>query len=167
MIANCISNRCLLHILNPSLAEHDMPFLSKQCRSRSVGFWKSQLIWICTVCHYAPNFEEVGGAYCFWDVCACVHASIRPSVRPSVTLFDAEHNFWTMHARVLKFHIWILHEKIADLYFFSHQDYAPFLSYGPLKKYRWNLVSKISQKLLKLEPWNLVNRLVLMSRWPG
>ena len=36
---------------NPSLAEHDMPCLSKQCRSRSVGFWRSQLIWICTVCH--------------------------------------------------------------------------------------------------------------------
>ena len=25
--------------------------LSKQCSSRSVGFWRSQLIWICTVCH--------------------------------------------------------------------------------------------------------------------
>ena len=24
--------------VNPSLAEHDMPCLSKQCRSRSVGF---------------------------------------------------------------------------------------------------------------------------------
>ena len=36
---------------NPSLAEHDMPCLSKQCRSRSVGFWRSRLIWICTVCH--------------------------------------------------------------------------------------------------------------------
>ena len=32
---------------------------------------------------YAPNFEEVGGAYCFWDVCACV--------RPSVTLFITRH----------------------------------------------------------------------------
>ena len=39
-----------------------------------------------------------------------------------------------MHARVLKFHIWIPHEKIADTYFLSDQDYAPFLSYGPLKK---------------------------------
>ena len=38
-------------IINPSLAEHDMPWFSKQCRSRSVGFWRSQLIWICTVCH--------------------------------------------------------------------------------------------------------------------
>ena len=25
--------------------------LDRQCRSRSVGFWRSQLIWICTVCH--------------------------------------------------------------------------------------------------------------------
>ena len=30
----------------------------------------------------------------------------------------------------------------------------------------FSLVSKISQKLLKLEPWNLMNRLVVMSRWP-
>ena len=26
--------------------------------------------------------------------------------------------------------------KLVDMYFFSYQDYAPFLSYGPLKKYR-------------------------------
>ena len=26
---------------NPSLAKHDMPCLSKQCRSRSVGFWEA------------------------------------------------------------------------------------------------------------------------------
>ena len=45
-----ILNRMCFYI-NPSLAEHDMPCLSKQCRSRSVGFWRSQLIWICTVCH--------------------------------------------------------------------------------------------------------------------
>ena len=37
--------------INPSLAKHDMPCHSKQCRSRSVSFWRSQLIWICTVCH--------------------------------------------------------------------------------------------------------------------
>ena len=36
---------------NPSLAEHDMPCLRKQCRSRSIGFWRSQMIWISTVCH--------------------------------------------------------------------------------------------------------------------
>ena len=35
-----------LVLLNP-----DIPCICKQCRSRSVGFWRSQLIWICTVCH--------------------------------------------------------------------------------------------------------------------
>ena len=43
-------------------------------------------------------------------------------------------------------------------FFFFHRDY--FLGYGPLKKYGWNLVSKISKKILKLEPWTLRNRLV-------
>ena len=64
--------------------------------------------------------------------------------------------FWTVHARVLKFHIWIPLEKIADTYFFSYQDNAAFLSYGPLKKYGWNLVRKknskpIAAKALKFE----------------
>ena len=35
-----------LALLNP-----DMSCFCKQCRSRSAGFWRSQLIWICTVCH--------------------------------------------------------------------------------------------------------------------
>ena len=34
--------------------------------------------------HYAHNFEEVGGAYCFWDVCACVRASFHASIRAFV-----------------------------------------------------------------------------------
>ena len=40
----------------------------------------------------------------------------------------------TVHARVLKFHIWIPHGKIADLYFFPCLNYLPFWSYAPLKK---------------------------------
>ena len=40
-----------LVLLNP-----DMPWLCKQCRSRSVGFWRSQLIWIYTVCHSVYEF---------------------------------------------------------------------------------------------------------------
>ena len=40
-----------LVLLNP-----DIPCLCKQCRSRSVGFWRSQLIWICTVCHGVCEF---------------------------------------------------------------------------------------------------------------
>ena len=122
--------------------------------------WATEAGWPFSF--YAPNFKEVGGAYCFW----VVRLSVRPSFRPFVTLFDAYYNFRTVNATVLKFLILIPHEKIADTYFFSWQDYAPFLSYGPLKKYGWNLVSKISQKLLKLEPWNLMNRLVVMSRQP-
>ena len=38
-------------LLNP-----DIPCLCKQCRSRSVGFLRSQLIWICTVCHSVCEF---------------------------------------------------------------------------------------------------------------
>ena len=48
-----------LYWFNFSLAKHDMPCLSKQCRSRSVGFWRSQLIWICTVCHSVCDFISI------------------------------------------------------------------------------------------------------------
>ena len=34
----------------------DTPCLSKQCRSRPVGFWRSHQIWICTVCHKVCEF---------------------------------------------------------------------------------------------------------------
>ena len=40
-----------LVLLNP-----DKPCLCKQCRSRSVGFCRSQLIWICTVCNKVCEF---------------------------------------------------------------------------------------------------------------
>ena len=36
----------------------DIPCLCKQCRSRSVGFFRSQLIWICTVCHQVCEFIQ-------------------------------------------------------------------------------------------------------------
>ena len=75
---------------------------------------------------YAPNFED--WAYWFRVVC--------PSVRSR-----------TMHARGLKFHIWIPHGKIADPYLFSCPSYLPFWSYAPLKKSEWNLVCKISQSI--------------------
>ena len=43
-----------LVLLNP-----DMSCLCKQCRSRSVGFLRSQLIWICTVCHYVNLYKNL------------------------------------------------------------------------------------------------------------
>ena len=44
--SSIISVWLTLVLLNP-----DIPCLCRQCRSRSVGFFRSQLIWICTVCH--------------------------------------------------------------------------------------------------------------------
>ena len=70
---------------------------------------------------------------------------------------DACHILWTVHARVLKFHIWIPHGKIADPYIFSCPSYLPFWSYAHLKKSEWNLVSKISRKIFELGAWNLVS----------
>ena len=60
---------------------------------------------------------------------------------------DACHISWTVHARVLKFHIWIPHEKIADPYFFFLSALSPLGSYDSLKKSEWNLSSKISRKV--------------------
>ena len=64
------------------------------------------------------------------------------------------HILWIMHARVLKFHIWIPHGKIADHFFFLVQVISSFWSYAPLKKSEWNLVSKISRKVFELETWS-------------
>ena len=102
-----------------------------------------------------PNFEEADGAYWFWVVHLCMYVSVSsrnvharvlkfhiwiphgnifdthffscPSCLPFWVMrlwkiwmkSDACHTLWTMHARVLKFHVWIPHGKIADPYFFS------------------------------------------------
>ena len=68
--------------------------------------------------NYAPNFEEVAGAYWF----RVVHPSIRSSK--------------TVHARVMKFHIWIPHGKIVDARFFFLSELSPFLELCPLEKMR-------------------------------
>ena len=70
---------------------------------------------------------------------------------------DACHILLTVHARVLKFRIWIPHGKIAVPYVFSCLSYIPFRSYTPLKKSEWNLVSKVSGKVFELGAWNLVS----------
>ena len=44
------------HLLTIVLLSLDIPCLCKQCRSRSIGFFRSQLIWICTVCHQVCEF---------------------------------------------------------------------------------------------------------------
>ena len=57
-----------------------------------------------------PQLWKVGEAYCFWLV--------HPSVHVYVTLFCTCFNFWTIHAKILKFHIWIPHGKIGWSIFF-------------------------------------------------
>ena len=81
------------------------------------GFLMVDLFQSWSCCYYAPNFEEVEGAYWF----RVVRAPVRASVRPFVTLYEACHILWTVHARIFKFHIWIPHRKVADPYFFLVQ----------------------------------------------
>ena len=42
--------------INPGPAEPGYVLPWQKCRSRSVGFFRGQLIWICTVCHSACEF---------------------------------------------------------------------------------------------------------------
>ena len=46
----------VVNVLTVVLLNPDILCLCKQCRSRSVGFWRSQQIWICTVCHSVYEF---------------------------------------------------------------------------------------------------------------
>ena len=48
-----------------------------------------------------------------------------------VTPFYAYCNFLTMQARVLKFHIWIPHGKIAGMYFFFFSKLCCYLELIP------------------------------------
>ena len=73
----------------------------------SIGTPKNNEFSICSkwkIHYYAPNFEEVDGAYWFGPV--------RPSVRLSVrNTFWKLRNSRTPYARILKFYIWHIHEK--------------------------------------------------------
>ena len=54
-------------ILTLVLLNQDIFCFCKQCRSRSVGFWRSQLIWICTVCYSVYEFVSTNwNKKCDW-----------------------------------------------------------------------------------------------------
>ena len=77
--------------------------------------------------------------------------SVHPSVRPSVRSRN-------MHARVLKFHIWIPHGKIFDTRFFPCLSYLPFWSYAPLNKIRrksdaCHILRTVHARVLKFHIW--------------
>ena len=59
--SDTISNYAVITL---DLLDPDIPCLCKQCRSRSFGFWRSQLIWICTCLPvslwiYINNLDQV------------------------------------------------------------------------------------------------------------
>ena len=66
----------VLYDLTLVLVIPDMPCLCKQCRSRSVGFWRrNQLIWICTAFHSVlygkPRSSNLIGSdnkKCVWNL---------------------------------------------------------------------------------------------------
>ena len=95
-----------------------------------------------------PTLKKLMGHIAFG---ACKRGWVGVWVCGCVTLFVPSVTFKKVKARVLKFHMWIPHKNIADPYFFSFPSYLPFWSYGPLKIFEKNLVSKISQKVFKLE----------------
>ena len=62
---HCYWHIIVNHIVKPVvtlfLMNQDMLCLCKQYRSRSVGFWRSQLIWICTVfIQYVSLYQQSG-----------------------------------------------------------------------------------------------------------
>ena len=67
---------------------------------------------------YAPNFEKVGDIL----VSAC------PYVCTYVCMYVRIH----VRDIVLKLHVWIPHEKVADAYFWFSLNYLPLSNYGPL-----------------------------------
>ena len=95
------------------------------------------------------------------------HIAFGSSICPSVTLFDACRILRTVHARVLKFHLWIPYGKIANPHLFSCPSYIPFWSYAPLKKSEWNLMHAISYEPCMLGFWNFIyGFLMVKKKWP-
>ena len=93
-----------------------------------------------------PNFEEVRWHIAF-GLC------LRVSVHPFITLFDAYHYIMN-RACMLGFWNFIygfLLKKSLNFFFFLIRV-MPFWNYAPLKKSEWNLVSKISRKVLESWP---------------
>ena len=113
------------------------------------------------ICHISLPIASLGHVICsigslcpqlrrsWWDKLVSGCASVRLSVHPSV-------RSRTVHARVLKFHIWIPHGKIFDTLLSSCPSYLPFWSYASLKKSEWNLMHAISYEPCMLGFWNFI-----------
>ena len=88
------------------------PCTSSKCRLFFWSFGSNNLIM-------PPTLKKLKG-----------HLGFGLSLCPFKSLFDACYILWTVHARVLKFHLWFPHGKIADTHFFlvlSHLlEWCPF-----------------------------------------
>ena len=88
-------------------------------------------LWQTLTSHFSllcPQLWKSWRAYAFWLV-----RSVIPCVHPSVTLFHACHKLnklWTVHARVLKFHIYIPQGKKYLTHIFFCPSYLTFWSYA-------------------------------------
>ena len=78
----------ILSILTLVLPNADMPCLCKQCRSRSVGFWRSQLIWICTICQSVNEYLFVSKIW------------IMTGVKQDPKLFQVDSKDWSNSGNV-------------------------------------------------------------------
>ena len=105
-----------------------------------------------------PVSNEIDGAYYFAFICPSVCLSVHQA-------FCACHILRTLHARVLKFYIWIPNEKIANPYFVSFLA-CLFKVMPHWKKSELNLVSKISWKVFKLGSWNSIQWVGMMCTLP-
>ena len=68
------------------------------------------------------------------------------------------HSSRTVHARVLKFHIWIPHGKIADTHYFSCLELSPFLELCSFEKIRMksdacHILRTVHVRVLQFHVW--------------
>ena len=109
-VINCRQNLTSAHA-HWQHAKHSTQI--QDCKTGPMHFYA---FWMkCLSFYYVPNFKQIDGAYWF----RVVRASIRSSK--------------TVHARVLKFHIWIPHGKIFDARFFFLSELSPFLELCPFE----------------------------------
>ena len=64
-----------VNICDTSATEH----LDQNLNIDNLGVWIDPIGKLSS--HFAPNFEKVEGAYCFWLVCPSFYPSVLPSVR--------------------------------------------------------------------------------------